>query len=216
MTVGLSSEVCLLPTSKISKTQYFLIIYACKHIILGIINTTIFLCVVNFTQICVSWNLEKISRFTKIPKILNFPGSSKIYNFHENRDPTFPKFPGILVGTMCKSARIYVFPEIVETKSRFFLEKCRPQFLVFVEIWGHSFLEFTGIHVDKITKNARIHVFHWILETQRRNFPGNFHEILKSWIFLNFRKPWNFGERVTSTKKVPNFQFSPGFTLNFV
>ena len=38
----------------------------------------------------------------------------------------------------------------------------------------------------------------------------------KSRIFLNFRKPRNFGERVASTKKVPNFQFSACFSLNFV
>ena len=139
--VGLSSEVYLLPTSKICKTQYFLIIYACKHFILGIINATIFfLCVINFTQICVSWNLEKISRITKIPKISNFPGSSEISNFHEKRGPSFLKFQEIVVDTMCKNVRMYVFPEIVEPKYRFFPEKCRPQFLVFVEIWGHPFL----------------------------------------------------------------------------
>ena len=55
-----------------------------------------------------------------------------------------------------------------------------------------------------------------MLETQCRFFPGNFYEIPKSPIFLNFRKPRNFGERVTSTKKAPNFQFSMGFSLNFV
>ena len=130
--------------------------------------------------------------------------------------PPFLKFPGIVITAMCKNARIYAFPEIHETQSRFFPEKCRPQFLVFVEIWGHPFLEFPGISVDKITKNARIYVFPGMLDVKFRFFPGNFYEIPKSPIFLNFRKPRNFGERVTSTKKAPNFQFSPGFSLNFV
>ena len=83
---------------------------------------------------------KKIFWVTKIPKIPNFPGSSKISNFHENRGPPFLKFPGIVIATMYKSARIYAFPEIHETKCRPFPEKCRPRFLVFVEIWGHPFL----------------------------------------------------------------------------
>ena len=159
---------------------------------------------------------KKISRVTKIPKILSFSGSSKIYNFRQNRGPHFLKFRGIMVVTICKSVRIYVFPEIFEIKFNFFPEKCQPQFLVFIEIWGYPFLEFTGIPVVKIAKNTKIYGFPWILETPFRIFPGNFYEIPKSPIFLNFRKPRNFGERVTSTKKVPNFQFSPGFSLNFV
>ena len=130
--------------------------------------------------------------------------------------PPFLKFPGIVITTMCKNAIIYGFPEILETKLRFFPEKWRPGFLVFVEIWAPPFLKFPGISVDKITKNARIYGFPRILEAPFRFFPGNFYEIPKSPIFLNFRKPRNFGERVTSTKKAPNFQFSPGFTLNFV
>ena len=55
-----------------------------------------------------------------------------------------------------------------------------------------------------------------MLKTKFRFFPENFHEIPKSPIFLNFRKPQNFGEIVTSSKKTPNFQFSVGFSLNFV
>jgi len=115
-----------------------------------------------------------------------------------------------------KNAIIYGFPEIHETKFRFFPEKWRPQFLIFVEIWGPSFLKFPGIVFDKIPKNSRIYGFPEILEAKFRFFPGNFYEIPKSPIFLNFRKPRNFGERVTSTKKAPNFQLSPCFSLNFV
>ena len=151
-------------------------------------------------------------------KIRFFPEKCRqqFLSFVEIWAPPFLKFPGVVITTMCKNTRIYVFPEILEMKVRLFPEKCRPQFLVFVEIWGHPFREFPGISVDKIPKNARIYVFPGILETSFIFFPGNFHEIPKSPIFLNFRKPRNFGERVTSTKKAPNFQFSPGFTLNFV
>ena len=117
---------------------------------------------------------------------------------------------------MCKNVIIYVFPEIIETKIRFFPGKCQPQFRVFTKIWGRRFQEFPGISVDKITKNSIIYVFHEMLKTKFRFFPENFHEIPKSPIFLNFRKPQNFGEIVTSSKKTPNFQFSVGFSLNFV
>ena len=152
----------------------------------------------------------------KIIRILNFTESSKIYNFHENRGPHFLKFPGIVDISTHKNARIYVFHEIFETEFRFFHETCWLQFLVFVEIWGRHFREFSGILVDKIIKNTRIYAFPWILETTFRFFPGNFYEIPKFPIFLNFRKSRNFGERVTSTKKTLNFQFSVGFSLNFV
>ena len=76
MTVGLSSEVCLLPTSKLSKTQHFLIIYACKHIILGTITTTIFsVCGKFYTNLC-------------------FMKSGKNIKVHQNSKN--PKFPGVL------------------------------------------------------------------------------------------------------------------------
>ena len=136
--------------------------------------------------------------------------------FVEIWGPPFLKFPWIVVDKITKNARIYVFPEILETKPRFFPEKCRPQFLIFVEIWAPPFLKFPGIVIPTMCKSVIIYGFPWIHETQFRFFPGNFHEISKFPIFLNFRKPRNFGERVTSTKKAPNFQFSPGFTLNFV
>ena len=64
--------------------------------------------------------------FTKIPKIPNFPGSSKIFSFHENRGSTFLKFPGIMVVTTCKKCnnmrvswilrdQIQVFPRKMST-----------------------------------------------------------------------------------------------------
>ena len=85
--------------------------------------------------------------------------------------------------------------------------KFSPKFLVFTKIWGRHFREFPGILVDKITKNTRIYGFPWILEPPFRFFPGNFYEIPKSPIFLNFRKPRNFGERVTSTERPQIFNF---------
>ena len=150
---------------------------------------------------------EKSQIFQDPPKFAVF---TKIGNSY------FLKFPGVVSNTMGKNARICVFPEIIETKFRFFPEKCWPQFLVFTKTWGRHFREFPGILVDKITKNAKIYVFPEIHEAQFRIFPGNFYEIPKSWIFLNFRKPRNFGERVASTKKAPNFQFSVCFSPNFV
>ena len=127
--------------------------------------------------------------------------------FVEIGAPPFLKFPGIVITTTCKNAKIYGFPEILETQFRLFPEKCRPKFLVFTKIWGQHFREFPGILVDKITKNARIYGFLWILEINLRFFPGNFYEIPKSPIFLNFRKPRNFGERVTSTERPQIFNF---------
>ena len=80
MTVGLSSEVCLLPTSKLSKTQHFLIIYACKHIILGTITTTIF-------SVCDKFSINLC--FVKSGK-KNIGGSPKFQKSQIFRGP--PKF----------------------------------------------------------------------------------------------------------------------------
>ena len=137
-------------------------------------------------------------------------------NFRRNRGPDFSEIPGNCEYHnvwKCKNIRV---SRNHRDKIQIFPEKCRPRFLVFVEIGGHPFREFPGIHVDKITKNTRIYVFPEILDVKPRFFPGNFYEIPKFWIFLNFRKPRNFGERVTSSKKTLNFQFSVGFSLNFV
>ena len=107
------------------------------------------------------------------------------------------------------------FPKSPRQKSAF-PGKLSPKFLVFTKIRGRPFHEFPGILIDKTRENAGIYGFPRILELKSRFFPGNFYEIPKFPIFLNFRKPRNFGERVTSTKKTPNFQFSVGFSLNFV
>ena len=172
-------------------------------------------------------NLTKMITFSEISRTLEnsrdvqnsknskFSGILQNFHFCQNRGWPFLKFPGILVNVTYKNTRMYVFPEIYETQFRFFPETCRPQFLVFVEIWGHPFREFPGISVDKNTWNARIYVFPEILETKFRFFPGNFHEIPKFWIFLNFRKPRNFGERVISTKKGPKFSIFTGFYTKF-
>ena len=109
---------------------------------------------------------KKISRITKIPKIPNFHGSPKIYNFRQNWGPSFLKFPRIVLITTCKNTRIYVFPEMHETKCRFSPEKCRPQFLIFVEIWAPPFLKFPGIVIITMCKNAKIYVFPEIVETK--------------------------------------------------
>ena len=65
------------------------------------------------------WNLKN-SRDARNSKISNFSGSSKISSFHENRGPSFLKFLGIVVDKTPKNARIYGFPEIIETKVSFF------------------------------------------------------------------------------------------------
>ena len=143
---------------------------------------------------------KKISWITKIPKIPNFRGSPEIYNFRQNRGPSFLKFPGILVDTTCKNTRICVFPEIHEVKFRFFPEKCRPQFWIFAEIWVPPFLKFPGIVIPTMCKNARIYVFPEILETKfrfsREIFTKifSFHENRGS-IFS--RIPGNFGRQNT-------------------
>jgi len=80
--VGLSSEVCLLPTSKICKTQYFLIIYACKHFILGIINATIFFSVCDkfYTNLCFMKSGKNIKDHQN-SKNLKFSGVLRNFEF---------------------------------------------------------------------------------------------------------------------------------------
>ena len=138
-------EGYLLPIVKYLKCDTFQL-YALK-------NTLFYVLLILLRPVCNEFNKilgfheiwKKISRTTKITKIPNFPGSSKISNFHENREPSFLKFPGVVVDTMCKNVRIYVFPEILEVKFRFFPEKWRPQFRIFVEIGAPPFLKFPGI-----------------------------------------------------------------------
>ena len=142
--------------------------------------------------------------------------STPIFDFRQNLGPTFSEIPGNLWSPQCVKCKNMRVSRNSRDPIHIFPGKFSPKFLVFTKIWGRHFREFPGILIDKITKNARIYGFPWVLETQFRIFPGNFHEIPKSPIFLNFRKPRNFGERVTSTKKAPNFQFSPCFSLNFV
>ena len=120
VTVGLSSEVCLLPTSKISKTQYFLIIYACKHIILGTINTTIFLCVINFMQICVSWNLEKKYRGSpKFQKSRIFLGPPKFTIFTKIVDRLFWNSRELWSSQCVKMQEYMCFPKSSRPNSNF-------------------------------------------------------------------------------------------------
>ena len=119
----------------------------------------------------ISRNLKKNSQGVRNSKIPNFPGTSKIFSFHQTPGLSFLKFPGIATPTTCKNVLIYGFPEIYEIKFRFFPEKYRPRFPVFIKIWTPLCLKFPGITVDKITKNARMWVFPKILETKCRLFP---------------------------------------------
>ena len=156
---------------------------------------------------------------SSLEKKLWFPENSKFFEIHNFRQNS-PKlvtprreFPGICVSNLCKNARIYGFLEILETKFGFFPEKCRPQFLVFVEIWGHPFLEFPGILVDSTPKNARIYAFPGILELKFRFFPGNFCQ--NFWfsrksgvdIFTNSREFWS-----TEPRKMQEYTGFPEFS----
>ena len=90
VTVGLSSEVYLPPTSKISKTQYFLIICAYKHIILGIINTTIFfVCDKFYTNLGFMKSGKKYQGSPKFQKSQIFRGPPKFRIFTKIEDLIF-------------------------------------------------------------------------------------------------------------------------------
>ena len=68
---------------------------------------------------------------------------------------------------------------------------------------------------QKIAKNSRIYGFPWIRENQFKIFLGNFYEIPKSWIFLNFRKPPKFRGKGDLDKKDPKFSIFSGFFTKF-
>ena len=164
--------------------------------------------------------MRKYTCLTKFSRLMGRPFPEK--NVHHNFEFSSKSGPHLFWNSRelwlpqwVKMQEYTCFPKSSRQNSDF-PGKFSPKFLVFTKIWGRHFREFPGILVDKITKNSRIYGFPRILEISFRFFPGNFHEIPKSPIFLNFRKPRNFGERVTSTKKAPNFQFSPCFSLNFV
>ena len=122
---------------------------------------------------------------SSLEKKLWFPENSKffeIHNFHQNTPKLVThrqKFPGIWGTASPENARIYGFPGIYGTKFRLFLEKCRPQFLIFTKIRGRPFHEFQGILVDRTSENAGIYGFPRILELKFRFFPGNFHQNLE-------------------------------------
>jgi len=65
---------------------------------------------------------------TKIPKISNFSGSSKISNFHENRGPPFLNFPGILVDTIRKMQEYTRFPKYSSGRADFSRKNVDPNF----------------------------------------------------------------------------------------
>ena len=67
---------------------------------------------------------------SSLTKKLRFPKNSKFFEIHDFRQnaPKLVtprrKFPGIWVSKLRKNVRIYVFPEMLEPKVRFFPEKC--------------------------------------------------------------------------------------------
>ena len=141
---------------------------------------------------------------SNLEKKLWFPENSEFFEIHEFRQNTPKlvtsrlKFPGLCVTPRPKNARIYEFPEILETKFRFFPGKFLSNFLVFTKTRGRPFREFPGILVDKTPENAGIYGFPGILELKYRFFPGNFHENSKFSRHFGATRheiPGNFGRK---------------------
>ena len=133
--------------------------------------------------------------------------NSRFSSKHPESDDPSTKIPGNLGHHKTKKCKNIWVSRNSRVKNQIFPGKFLSKFLIFMKIGGRPFHEFPGILVDKIAKNARIYGFPEIHETQSKIFPGNFYEIPKSPIFLNFRKPRNFGEIVTTSKRPQIFNF---------
>ena len=98
-------------------------------------------------------------RCPKFKKSQIFLGPPK-FPFLVKSEFTFSEIPGNCSRhTICKNVIIYVFHEIFDVQFRFFPEKCRPQFQIFVEIWVPPFLKFTGIVITIMRKTQEYTCF---------------------------------------------------------
>ena len=112
-------------------------------------------------------------------QIHNFPGKflSKFRVFTKIRGQRFREFPGILVDKTTKNAGIYVFPGILEPKSRFFPGNFYEN-LEFSRHFGVTCHEIPGNFGRKNPAKCRNIRVSRVLGGKNHYFPGNFGRLI--------------------------------------